>query len=619
MKSLSNVWLLLGIVTIGSAAPLSAAAEAWLPHDTLGVVRVPNAAATQAQYAVHPWRQLWLHPAMEPFREQLRARLGQEGFLSPQDRPGLRLSDAVDLARGELLLALLPPERGPLTLDRLQFLLLADVADQAECVHQLLAPAPEAEAEPGPDAVRALPIRGVGFHPADVRWPPGPLSGTDAGGSTRTPCWAGLTGSWLILGNNTNQLAALLKRMQDGAADRTPRAPQFPYAGTGSSPESSLHGWLDLRPMLGILLAMADAADQERAPDDEVPMPKWREMLEATGFTDLRSIGCQVHDSPAGTRLEVNLTAPAATRRGLLEMLALERLDASPPPDVAADVVRFERIRLDFNQGWRTLERMLTGLFPQLSGVLDLLFQAAGPGGEPGDLRDTLLPVLGNDIVRYELAPRTTSLAAWVNPPSLIRLQSTNPPQLALSLRALTVLLPPPMNELSEETISGREIWSIPLPRLSVFGTGSAPARPVRFTALNDAVVFTSDRPLLTALLTPNTPGQSALRDRPDLGAAAAQVGGMGQGLFGYHDLAQSMRTTFGVLRQDSQAWQQLLSLSPIAPPPQSPVGRLLQKLDFRLLPPFDEVSGHFHFVVHAAGTDTDRFYYRLFIPRPPR
>jgi len=477
----------------------------------------------------------------------------------------------------------------------------------------------EAEPSPGPGEVPAFSLNGVGFYPADMHGLPALSSGHETRGSAAIPGWAGVTQSWLILGSNTNQLASVLRRMQSGAGGGTTGTAQLPPAPVEPNPEASVSGWFDLRPLLEMLAGMADAADRKRDPADDVPMPKWREMLEATGLTGLESVRWLIHESPAGTQIEVSLAAPAATRRGLLEILALEPLDASPPPDVAADVVRFERIRLDFNRAWRAFERVATGLFPELAGVLDLLFQAAGPGGERGDLRDALLPVLGNDIVRYELAPRGAGLTALLAPPSMIRLQSTNPPQLALSLKALAVLLPPPFDRSSQETLSGREVYSIPLPRFSIFGSDSTPGNPLKFTALDHAVVFTSDEPLLASLLAPVAPAPPALRDRPDLAVAALRVGGMSQGLFGYHDFARSLRSTFAVLRQDPNAVQRWLGLSAIAPPPESSLGRLIQTLDPRLLPPFEEVSRHFHFMVHAAGTEADRFYYRLFMPRPPQ
>lgn len=660
MKLLTHARLLFGILFLGSAGPLSAAAEAWLPGNTLGVVRVPNTAAARIQWAENPWHQLWRDPAMQPFRERFMAQLGRDQLDSRREQPGLSLTEAIGLAQGELVLALVPPMRNQFTLDRIQFLLLIDVGDQAAGARQQLRPPvaePNAQNETGSDGTAspvgleatitpeqptsevlepkildpsertatdseddtAFTIGKVGFYPANVRWPPSLLSGPEAGTSPASPCWAGLSGSWLLVGSDTNHLAAVLRHMQDGTTEGPLAAPASPVATVGSQPDTGLYGWLDLRPMLGALLALADTADRRRDPADEVPMPKWRDMLEGSGLTGLRSVALTAQDSSAGTRIEVQFAAPAASRRGLLEVFALEPLDASPPPDVAANVARFERIRLDFNQGWRTFEAMMIDLFPQLTSVLDLLFQAVGPGGERGDLRDALLPVLGNDIISCELAPRTASLTSMLNPPSLIRMRSINPPQLALSLKALTVLLPPPLNDLGEEQIAGYDVFSIPLPRFSWLGTSANTVRPVKFTALESDVVFTSDRALLESLLTPNTPPQPALRDRADLIAAAPQVGGTDQGLFGFHDLAQSMRTTFALLRQEPNAIQRLLERSPIAPPPQSPVGRFLQGLDPTLLPPFDQVVHLFPIMVHAAGTDPERYYYRLFMPRPPR
>jgi hypothetical protein len=367
------------------------------------------------------------------------------------------------------------------------------------------------------------------------------------------------------------------------------------------------------------VLKLADAADSKEPEEGAIPMPPKRKMLEVAGLTAVKTLSLAVRESEAGTRTEVSLSAPASSRRGLLKMLELPGRDASPPLYVGTDVVRYDRFRIDFNQTWSVFERMLIELFPQASSALDLLFKTADPEGGSGDLREALLALLGDNVVRYEYAPTSAHPTALAHPPTVVRLSSTNAAQLALSLKALTVFLPPPLTEVSVESWQGHELYSMQLPQVALASGLTTNLSRLLFSALPDSVAFSADRPLLQRLLLGDGPAGAPLRSLPGLAAASVEVGGTELGGFRYYNVARAMPWRLTALRRQTNIWQALFGATVPQPASGTPLGRLGQWFDPQLLPPFEDIAGYFTFSVASAGADEDRIFYRTFYPRPPR
>jgi len=605
MKSAPFAELLLAIVLCHPPAAMGAA-ESWLPPDTLAVLSVPDLAAARHQFSSNAWVQLWHSQPMTPFRSNLLHQLDLGTLTHPSPETLKHLGKLAGLAQGQFLLALTLTDSSPTSLGQLQLLAAANLGNRTPEAEVLLASLPPAN----PTNAEAAPrfIENVAFRPIALSWPPLLWPNSAARRSTAEPCWIGITNSWLLLGSDAEELSRLLTRMT-GATDADP-PPTSRFAEFVSRQPITGYAWLNLQPLITFVLAQADAYDQTTQASDGIPMPKRRVMLESSGVTALQSLALAVRESPDGTQLDLELTVPAATRRGLIEMIELRPADASPPPDVPLQVLWFERTRLDFNKSWSAFERLIIGLFPQAKNVLDLLFQSAGPASQENDLRKQLLAALGDDVVRCGFAPDTPQLSALHRAPSYTRLASTNALQLALSLKALTVLLPPPLSDLTQQNFMGREIYSLPLT------TASTPPHTLNFTVLGESVVFTTDAPLLRSLLAPSTATNPPLNSRPGLAEAATRVGGTEQGLFGYVDTAQAARWTFEALRKETNAWSQLLGLVPFNLASRAGLDRFANHLDFTLLPPFEAVAPHFTYSVHAAGSDDRRLFLRVYLPR---
>ena len=265
---------------------------------------------------------------------------------------------------------------------------------------------------------------------------------------------------------------------------------------------------------------------------------------------------------------------------------------------------QFLRWRMDGPKAWATFEKMLNDLSPQALSAVNLILDTANARAkqtDPGfDLKKTLLANLGDDIISYERAPRGNTPAELQSPPSLFLLGSPNPEQLAVALKRLFVIFPQG-DAPAEREFLGRKIFSVPVPPLPFLMPG--PARPAAPRTLSCAasggyVAMSTDTALLEEYLRSSESQAKALREKPGLLEAAQKVGGMGTGLFGYENEADTMRAAFEAAKNDPGASTNGIgpSLFPGLPGMTGPEENLSDWMDFSLLPPFDKVAQYFSF-----------------------
>jgi hypothetical protein len=610
MKSVRVALVVLGLFLAQLILPAAPTVEAWLPENTVAVFTIPDVNVARNQFDENPWHRLWHDPAMQPFRDHYVSGM-QRDLLDPfRDQAGWDLRAGAACVQGALAVALLAPAEEQLKFSDLELLLLADLGDRTgiaqDYIHALRPTSGE-----GTNGVPVTEQEGVALRSIAVPWP--------LADSERAPMrlWVGVTNTWLVAGTRAEDLAGLLRRMRGEGSGGIVQQPDFARDYESSLGGGTFYGWVNLRPWISAVLRLADAADATEPDEESIPMPPKRKMLEVAGLTAVTTLSFAVQESEAGTRTEFSLGTPATSRRGLLKMLELSVQDASPPPYVGTDVVRYERFRIDFRQTWSAFEQMLTDLFPQASGVLDLLFKAAGPEGESSDLREVLLALLGDDIVTYEYAPTSAQPAALAHPPRIVRLSSTNAAQLALSLKALTVLLPPPLTDVSVESLQGQDLYSVQLPRIELGNGLTTNVSRLSFGALSNGVAFSADRQLLERSLAGDERRAAPLRSLPGLDEASAEIGGMGLGCFRYYNVARAMPWRLTALRRETNFWQSVVGVAPATSVARNPIDRLNQWFDAQLLPPFEDIAAYFSFSVASAGADADRLFYRSFAPRP--
>ena len=104
------------------------------------------------------------------------------------------------------------------------------------------------------------------------------------------------------------------------------------------------------------------------------------------------------------------------------------------------------------------------------------------------------------------------------------------------------------------------------------------------------------------------------LRETDGLSDAIQHVGGTGNGLFGYENQREQMRSFFAALKSDPNS----------TPGADNPLlrlwgGSLGDWLDFSLLPDYDQVAKYFYFTVYSGKTSADGLSFEFYTPRPPQ
>jgi hypothetical protein len=606
-----------------------------LPSDTVAVLSIPDGGDLRTGLTNSSMWKLWWSPELQPFRDRLM-RPGLVGA-TPSELTTSNSSPepATVLALGQVTLAVTRNGWLPGNRTSPAVLVIAEGTGDGEGVERLLSWFTHLSGRHGAEVSRVL----VGTNEFGRAWIPNALlpewwSGgrdravkeaapspeTGSSGTTNVAGFeliTGRVGNLLLAATDLRVLEGVLERLAGGSSEQGPSTFREFASRTADNPRMQIYGWLDFGPIHELLRAWAAAgevgADQA---DQAIPMPTRAQFIEALGLPALREGSFGLRLDPAGTHFEARLRVPAEHRTGLVKMLELDLGDASPPPYVPASVIRWERARLDFRKAWVALERAVTRLFPQAAGVLSMLFETASPA-EGSDLKADLLASLGQDLVTFELAPRTNTIAALTAPPSIYFLGSTNPVRLLETLKAMTVFLPPPLTLAYHTNPAGRRIYSVYDPRQGTDPSTVGHGHVVSVAAQADGVLVSTDEVLLREMLSTNSAGVP-LRGLPELAQAAVHVGGMTNGLFGYLNLREGMRWVVETMRHETNAMSRLLALTPLAAPGREAADRLDQRLNLALLPPYDQISSHFHFLVYSAAADSQGFVLRLFAPRPP-
>jgi hypothetical protein len=246
----------------------------------------------------------------------------------------------------------------------------------------------------------------------------------------------------------------------------------------------------------------------------------------------------------------------------------------------------------------------------------------AGKDKDPNfDLRKSLIANLGDDIISYQKAPRSQSFEDLSSPPTLFLFGSPKAEQLASSIRAISAFMPQAA-KIKEREFLGRKVYAMNLPSTGQPG-GKKRDRVLSYAASGGYVVFSTDVATFEEYLRGNTP--SSLRDTPGLSEAAQKIGGMGTGLFGYENQAETMRATVETLKKESGTLAKMFgaALGPNAGAEgkegEPKENKVKEWFDFALLPSFDRISKYFYITVWNGAITSEGLSFKVFGPTPPQ
>ena len=435
----------------------------------------------------------------------------------------------------------------------------------------------------------------------------------------------GQADSLLIVGNSLKAVEKVATRMTGGALPSLSELAAYQADCQAMFRDAPLYGWVNVKALIeGATRKSSEKAEGETPdPFDVIPPEK---VISATGLAGVKTLAFSLQALDEGLRFQVSVGVPEASRRGLFKILAGEAKETAPPSFVPADVVSFQRWRLDGQKAWATLEETLNNTSTQTAGTINWILDTAAARAkqkDPGfDLKKTLVGNLGDDIITYEKAPSGDTPAELGSPPSILLLGSPSPEQLAAALKALFVIFPQG-DTITEREFLGRKILSVPMPPVSVFGAAVArpeTARALSFAASGSYVALSTDSTLLEEYLRSAENPPRPLRERRGLAEAAEKAGGVGTYLLGYENQADSMRAAFEAMKKDpaAEANADTLGLFPGVPGLSGSERHFKGWMDYSLAPPFDRVAQYFYFTVYAASATTDGLTLRFFAPTPP-
>jgi hypothetical protein len=376
------------------------------------------------------------------------------------------------------------------------------------------------------------------------------------------------------------------------------------------------YGWLNVK-TLAYVLAHTPQTQNPQAPQPAAPL-QLDKILDTTGLTRVRSISFACREMRDGSQVNLFIAAPEADRKGLLKMFAAAHKSAVPQSFVPANAVTFWRWRLDGQDAWAALEKMLGDISPMaaasLNAAVDMANANARKNDPDFDLRKNLIDNLGNDFLSYQKAPTGTSLADINNAASLYLIGVEKGDLAATAIKDLLSLTmtrrqkaPDPRN------FQGHKIYTMPMPGQRVAGAGSA-AHLLYISSSSGYVALSTDVSTLEEYLRSGEKPPKPLNGIAGLVDAVQHVGGTGGGLFGYQNQREAMRSLFKTLKDQSSNGSGG-GLNPLAALPQA----VRDWLDFSLLPDYDQVSKYFYFSVYAGSTTPDGLSFKAFAPRPPQ
>ena len=642
MLSLNKRWIR-GIFLLALAAVLLLAAnvraaippvENLLPADTLVLLDVPDCSALRVDSHQSPQWQFWNDPAMKPFHDKFVAKWDEE-FAAPLEHDlGVKLGDFETLPQGQFALALTQNGWNGSNDVAPGFLLLLDAGNQSGLLKTNLAGLRQKWVQAG-KSLQTENMNGISFSVVtlssnDV---PGVLAkvfpaaqpvqelGKEDKPSPPGKLYVGQFQSLLIAGNSKSSVETVAARLTGGSNPCLSDNPIFAADRVSQFHGKPLYyGWFNARTFFDVLDHIPPAEPNPDAPSPFPAIP-WMKILDASGFTGLKSISFACRDSHEGTRADFFISAPESVRQGFIRIISANQKEANPPPFVPASVVKFWRWRVDGQQSWATLQKMLGQISPMvlasLNSFIDIANSSAQQKDPSFDIRKNLIGNLGDDWISYQKKPDGTTLADLNQAPSIFMFASPHPDQTALALKSVMGMGASQDTPAPTRDFMGRKIYTIPLrPRPVAGATGTTPPAPrsLYCTASGGYVALSGDTSMIEDYLRSSQSHVKPLGETDGLSEAAQQVGGTGDGLFGYENQREMMRSLFTALKAnpDSSALSNGMLMRFWS-------GGLGDWLDFSLLPDFDQVAKYFYFTVYSGNTTADGLTFQFFSPRPPQ
>lgn len=622
-----RIFSVLFAITLSGRAAIPPAEE-LLPPDTLFVFTVPDFAALKNAAGQSPQWLFWNDPAMKAFHDKFISKWNDK-FAAPLEHDlGIKLSDFANLPRGQFTVAITQNGWDGTDDHPPGFLLLLDAQTNSESLKTNIAALQKKWLNDG-KSIRTEVVRGISFSVITVssndvpdalrklfpRRPPVQELGVTPKPEKPGELVVGQFESLLIAGNSIEAVAPVVAHLtgsgmpslDDNAAFAADKLSQFHDA-------PLYFGWFNAKAFFNVLGSVPPAPPNPMAPT-VFPQPQWDKIFAAAGINGVNSASFAYRQNRDGGLLDFYVATPESGRHGLAKIFLTETKSASPPPFVPANAIKFWRWRMDGAQGWAELQNLIAETLPggmiSLNAVIDAA-NAFAQHDNPGfDVRKYLFENLGDDFISYQMPLPPDSPAP--NPPSIFLFAAHDSERAAFAIQTVMSFAARSQGKIPEpRNFQGRKIYTIPLPGPQMVRGMRPPQRFLYCTSSSDYVALATDVSLIEAFLRSAGNPPKPLSGANGLIDAAQQVGGAGNGLFGYQNQRESFRWLFERLK--NQPSTGLLHSTLL----QTPSNEMDNWMDFSLLPDYDSVAKYFYFSVFAGKTTTAGIELKFFTPRPP-
>jgi hypothetical protein len=589
------------------------APQQLVPENAWAVLTIPSYDEARKAWNETLYMQFWNDPAMSEFREHAEKSFDTKVSQEFENKTGFSLSSLSQLIKGQATLALFPSQQEKQ--QGMDILAIMDSGDQATRITDLIELARNKSSEAG-HPLKPLTIQNLPFYSAEIDADL-PQFGSSKGADSKSEKLTftfGQVDSVLLASSSTVHLEQTIQRIRGGGGKAIASQASFNQFYQKKFRNAAACGFIQFQPIYALIKQfISENAPNQGSPQDPIAalMPKPETILKALGLEGIQGLGFSWASDKEGSIWDFAVQVPTSQRTGLLGLVEFESKDASPPTFVTEDVSTFQRIRFDARKSWQKLEAMLGQISPQIAGVLQMTMNLIGKDRDPNfDFRRNFIENLGDDFIVAQWSPATTELTDVMNPPEIILIGSPNPEPLVKAFIAASGLLPGGNSVLKERSFLGRTIYSINIPT----GAPAPGANPnematmgIHFVASGTYVAFSTDEDMIESYLRSGNRSGRPLKNNPEFQQAAQSVGGFNSGYINYQSFASVIQLYYESFRTnpDSALSGMLGAFIGEAIPESTDSkdgGNAL--IDFKKLPPYDQVKKYFHFNVTGNNSD---------------
>jgi hypothetical protein len=384
MRTLMGV----ALVALLVAPALGGSFDKVLPENTIAYVTVENVSGLCARWNASPMKALWNEESVQDFLELPRQKL-EETMKDMAEDLGARPDELLGMMKGQVAIALTGFRELDEEHHRVQFVLMADVGDNAEKLAAWLGKLEASEKFGDSFARREADHRGT----AIVTWEE---TGDDEEEADEIdvgpPCYF-LKDGVFAFGDDP----ALLRQILDArvAEDARGLADHDLYRTVRrrTGPDADVAFFLNVEQIWALVDKHADEGDKEDV----------NKIFGALGLMGVKALGGRMTMGETSSTTQMFLYAPEGMN-GVMKLLAGPNSALLPPKWVPTDVASAFTMSLDFQGIWAEALKVMDKIEPGTAQMVEM--QLAGLKEQAGvDIQGDVIGSLGSSVTMFQLVP----------------------------------------------------------------------------------------------------------------------------------------------------------------------------------------------------------------------